>query len=704
MSLDEKLEDDLMINRETAPSLSWKKVMGILVTLGFSCAGLAAADPLSDDFNPITIEPNPAWRFYDPYDTTGGKDRGQSVLTYSGTNALISIPAGLDHDLWVAGLNDAPRLLQPVTNSDFGIEVKFESVPSLKYQQQGIVAQENNDVFLRFDTYYDGVSTRLFAAYVNGAVSVVHRSIPLATTPPYQQVFRSGNQWTYRYSNDGISWVDAVTFTQPLNLTEIGFFAGASGSNPAYTGNVDYFVNLASPIADVDVWDPPAPQIRPWYGNLQTFGEQGVPQRWINILGNVVSHGSLATLTYSLNGGADQSLSNAFRSARLTWPGDFNIEIDRATLMEGINRVDIKATDVNGKLTADSVTINYVAGRAGPLPYTADWSTFTDIQGAQRVAQFVDGLWELAPPGLRTAEPGYNRTIAIGDESWMSNYEVSVPVTIHSASIDGGSILLTLGWSGHAGPISPRLGYPMEAATKLVFSSLFQESRLNLVTYCCGDTDNIVGGDVLQAGTTVITTPQVPYVLKARSEALGGGLSRVSAKFWPQGDPEPSQWGVTADVPTRKGAVALAASQSDVTFGNVTITPVPGADWNPTSNLPPADLAIALRAPRTVRAGKKVTYSVVVKNRQKNAVPLTLVTAELPRGVTLVKKPRYCSLSSSLLRCDLGRLAGRKRKVFSFTVRAMEKNVVNNSVNISSNAVSDLNTANNIAQATTVVR
>ncbi len=693
-----------MINRETIPSL-WKNVMQILFTLGLSCSAPAEAENLlSDDFNPATTEPNPAWRFYDPYDTTADKDLGQSVLTYSGTSALISIPAGLSHDAWITGSNGAPRLLQPVADTDFAIEAKFESVPSLKYQQQGILAQENNDVFLRFATYHDGVSPRLFVAYTNGDVSIVYRSVALVTIPPYQQVLRAGNQWTYRYSHDGISWIDAVTFIQPITVSEVGVFAGASGSNPPFTANVDYVMNLASPIADNDVWDPPAPQINPWYGDMQTFGEQGAPQRWINILGNAVSYGGLATLTYSLNDGAEQPLNRRFQSGRLTWTGDFNIEIDRTTLMEGINRLDIKATDVNGKVASHSLAINYLAGRAGPLPYTADWGALTDIQDAQRLAQFVDGLWQLTPAGLRTAEPGYNRTIAIGDENWMSNYEVSVPVTIHSASTDGGAILLTLGWNGHAGPISPRLGYPMEAAAKLVFSSLFQESRLNLVTYCCGDTDTIVGGDVLQAGATVITAAQLPYVLKVRSEALGGGLSKVSAKFWPQGEIEPSQWAITADVPSRKGSVALAAHQSDVTFGTVTIMPVPGVEESQNGNLPPGDLSIALRAPKKVKAGKKVTYSVVVKNRSKKAVPFTLVTAELPRGVTLLRKPRFCSVSGGLLRCELGRLAGRRGKAFSFTVRATEKGLLDNSANISSNAISDLNAASNIARVATVVR
>src|SRR5690349_19578509 len=44
------------------------------------------------------------------------------------------------------------------------------------------------------------------------------------------------------------------------------------------------------------------PQVNLWYGNYQTFGAKGVPQQWVNILGNVTSPVGIAMLTYSLNG------------------------------------------------------------------------------------------------------------------------------------------------------------------------------------------------------------------------------------------------------------------------------------------------------------------------------------------------------------------------------------------------------------------
>jgi regulation of enolase protein 1 (concanavalin A-like superfamily) len=206
------------------------------------------ASILSDDFNPTTTEPNPSWRFYDPYSGV----TGQSTLTYNGTNALIAIPTGLSHDLWVGSAILAPRLLQPAANGDFGIEAKFESTPSAQYQMQGIIVQQANDIFLRFDVYYDGASPRLFAAYINGASSTVYTNAALSSTPLYRRVIRSGNQWTYRYSSDGATWTDAITFTQALPVTEVGVFGGTHTPNPAFIASIDYFMNLVAPIGDND--------------------------------------------------------------------------------------------------------------------------------------------------------------------------------------------------------------------------------------------------------------------------------------------------------------------------------------------------------------------------------------------------------------------------------------------------------------------
>jgi hypothetical protein len=256
---------------------SWMSIAFLFAALLFIYAGHAnGAAILSDDFNSSTVEPNPIWQFYDPYDTTAAIDPGESALTLNGTNALIDIPAGLTHDLWSSPYNTAPRLLQPADNIDFGIQVKFDSTVSKQYQLQGIIVQQTNDIFLRFDIVHDGTSPQVFAAYLNGADSTVYKSEAIPSAPAYVRVIRTGNQWTYQYSNDGSTWVDAVTFVQPITVTEVGFFAGAHTPSPAFLASVDYFMSLDSTIlAGVDNFINLNPTITDNYVSNQGF-ESGI--------------------------------------------------------------------------------------------------------------------------------------------------------------------------------------------------------------------------------------------------------------------------------------------------------------------------------------------------------------------------------------------------------------------------------------------
>ena len=65
-----------------------------------------------------------------------------------------------------------------------------------------------------------------------------------------------------------------------------------------------------------------------WYGDAQTFGKVGNPQRWINILGNVKAESGIKSLVYSLNGKSIKPLTLGSDLHRLAQLGDFNIDID----------------------------------------------------------------------------------------------------------------------------------------------------------------------------------------------------------------------------------------------------------------------------------------------------------------------------------------------------------------------------------------
>ena len=211
-----------------------------------------ASNVQSDDFSSSSLNTS-LWTFANP--------RGDATIAITGagtSNArlIFTVPAGVSHDVWVGG-NYAPRILQSVTNTDFEVEAKFESALSLQYQMQGILVQQDNSTFLRFDFVHDGTAARFFAASFSAGTPTVRKDTAIAAgSPLYLRVRRAGNVWTGAFSYNGTTWINAVGFTQTLTVSTIGPFAGNHGipesTSPAFTGNVDYFFNTASPISPED--------------------------------------------------------------------------------------------------------------------------------------------------------------------------------------------------------------------------------------------------------------------------------------------------------------------------------------------------------------------------------------------------------------------------------------------------------------------
>lgn len=507
---------------------------------------------ISDDFHPETTIQSP-WTFYDPL--------GDATLTLTGTNAEISVPAGTSHDLYNTN-RDAPRLLQPAPDSDFQIEVKFESAMSANIQVQGVIVQVTNDTFLRFDAFYSG-GYKLFSAFIDGTASPdVKLNGTASVTPNYLRVTRVGDDWTFEYSDDGSAWVTATTFTHVLTVNEVGFYAGnAGGGLPTHTASVDYFWNTADAgFTDTDTPGGSPPVIDVWYGDNKTFGNIGNPQNWVNILGRVTDANGISSLSYSLNGGSDVALALGPNGTRLVGTGDFVTEIDYADLSAGPNTVEFTATDGVGSQSTKTVTLNYEAGNVWPLPYTVDFSSLSSIEDINSVANIVDGLWELTGDGIRTTEPGYDRLIVIGDETWTTNYEVTAEMTINSIS-GGSGVGFAMGWQGHTGTASPRTQWPLEA-----IGWVWQSSGLEIWTYPNGK----------PASTSYALSPNTTYFLKAKSEDVGGGNSRYSLKIWEEGESEPSNYMIDAVIPDRDGSVLLITHKADVTWKTIQIDPLTG--------------------------------------------------------------------------------------------------------------------------------
>ena len=64
------------------------------------------------------------------------------------------------------------------------------------------------------------------------------------------------------------------------------------------------------------------------------------------------------------------------------------------------------------------------------------------------------------------------------------------------------------------------------------------------------------------------------YILKIRSEEIDASNSRFQVKFWEDGTLEPTNFMLSAELPTREGSILMITHKADVTWGNMTISPL----------------------------------------------------------------------------------------------------------------------------------
>ncbi|MBK9963321.1 MAG: hypothetical protein IPP06_18965, partial [Saprospiraceae bacterium] len=91
---------------------------------------LTVAD--ADDFNGCALDPR--WTVVDPFN-----DRGVAAVinAYSDSaRVAISVPGDDEHEIW-NGFIGATHILQPAANTDFVLEVKFDSLPPSDYGPAG---------------------------------------------------------------------------------------------------------------------------------------------------------------------------------------------------------------------------------------------------------------------------------------------------------------------------------------------------------------------------------------------------------------------------------------------------------------------------------------------------------------------------------------------------------------------------------------
>jgi hypothetical protein len=328
------------------------------------------------------------------------------------------------------------------------------------------------------------------------------------------------------------------------------------------------------------------PQVNLWYGNYQTFGANGVPQQWVNILGNVTSPVGIAMLTYSLNGAAKVNLSWGPTNPRLVEAGDFNADIDYALLWLGSNKVIITATDYLNQSTQQTVLINnlgrHLASELGD--FTVDFRQVTNAT-IQNWVQIVDGVWDIGIDGrIRNTQMGYDRAFLIGDTNISGSYDVTTEFVLHGYDSEGWAFGAASGWLGHTldnygypDPSQPYIGHPFPA-WGVIGTDFAGSDAYMIYTNFAPFYETILN----EKNTPPAVALETPYMYHYRVTANSDGrTNRNSLNIWPKGTPEPAGWVVEADTPAQAGSILFDAHNADVSIGpTITFTRPSGQRTN----------------------------------------------------------------------------------------------------------------------------
>ncbi|MDT9196878.1 DUF4347 domain-containing protein, partial [Limnospira sp. PMC 1042.18] len=399
----------------------------------------------SDDFNTNSL--NAWWNFITP------NNNSSYLLTGTGTPDAyveLSVPGGTD--MWNSN-RSAARLMQPAQNEDFELEIKFAADPALNKQMQGILVEQDNNNWLRFDVFKINSDLALFAGSTRNGGS---RSMIRMGVQPGQarhlKVNRTGDVWTLNYSADGVSWTTAGSFTQALQVQQVGLFAANadSSSSPQFTSQVDYFFNTASPIIPEDgqVVTPEPIENQPPIANDDNATVRTGNTVTINVLNNdsdpdgvlvpdtvaVVDSPDYGTITVNPNGTITYShdgSSTGTDSFTYTVEDDDGATSNEATVFLTIeeNQPPIANDDNATVRTGNTVTINVLSNDSDPdgvlIPDTV---AVVDLPDYGNITVNPNGTITYSHDGSSTNSDRFTYTVE--DDDGATSNEATVFLTI----------------------------------------------------------------------------------------------------------------------------------------------------------------------------------------------------------------------------------------------------------------------------------
>lgn len=204
----------------------------------------------SDDFNSFNLDPS-IWSVADP-----STDAQISIVGTNTGNAQLQIivPARTSHAPLPTGMT-APYIAQQINNTDFETEVKFTSLPTARYQLQGIFIEQTVGTYMVFELYRDLDGMRCYAAAYGGGNILQSQNVNVAEgAPMYLRVTRQADLWTARHSLDGTNWTVIAQMNHFITANRVGLLVGneVDSASPAFTGTIDYFYNTQAPIVAED--------------------------------------------------------------------------------------------------------------------------------------------------------------------------------------------------------------------------------------------------------------------------------------------------------------------------------------------------------------------------------------------------------------------------------------------------------------------